>query len=86
MPTEAPSPSKPRYWFPAKTYGWGWGLPSTWQGWLVLGGYVGLLVALCVLVSAYRHPFWFWTALMALMAGLIAICWWKGEPPKWRWG
>ena len=25
----------PSYWFPAKTYGWGWGLPITWQGWLV---------------------------------------------------
>jgi hypothetical protein len=29
-------PDPPRYWFPAKTYGWGWGLPSTWEGWLVL--------------------------------------------------
>jgi hypothetical protein len=25
-----------RYWFPAKRYGWGWGLPVTWQGWAVL--------------------------------------------------
>lgn len=24
------------YWFPAKRYGWGWGLPSSWQGWVVL--------------------------------------------------
>ena len=28
------------YWFPARRYGWGWGLPATWQGWLVLAGYV----------------------------------------------
>jgi hypothetical protein len=33
------SEDHPRYWFPAKTYGWGWGLPSTWEGWLVLVGY-----------------------------------------------
>jgi hypothetical protein len=24
-----------KYWFPAKRYGWGWGIPSSWQGWLV---------------------------------------------------
>jgi|694.fasta_scaffold76706_3 hypothetical protein len=61
------------------------GPPSTWQGWVVLAGYVGLLVALSVLVPADRHPYWFWAGLMALLAGLIAICWWKGETPKWRW-
>ena len=22
-----------RNWFRAKRYGWGWGLPITWQGW-----------------------------------------------------
>lgn len=26
-------PEKP-YWFPAKRYGWGWGPPATWQGWV----------------------------------------------------
>ena len=28
----------PPYWFPAKSYGFGWGLPITWQGWLVFLG------------------------------------------------
>jgi hypothetical protein len=32
------------YWFPAKRYGWGWGLPTAWQGWLVFVGYILLLV------------------------------------------
>jgi hypothetical protein len=32
-----------RYWFPAKRYGWGWGLPVTWQGWLV--AFIALTVA-----------------------------------------
>ncbi len=27
-----------KYWFPAKRYGWGWGIPNVWQGWLVLFG------------------------------------------------
>jgi len=33
-----PVPEK-RVWFPAKRYGWGWGLPCAWQGWLVLAAY-----------------------------------------------
>jgi hypothetical protein len=28
-------PQDPEYWFPAKRYGWGWGIPVTWQGWVV---------------------------------------------------
>ena len=31
-----------RFWFPQKTYGWGWGLPVRWQGWVVLVGYLAL--------------------------------------------
>ena len=27
-----------KYWFPAKRYGWGWGPPNNWQGWVVLAG------------------------------------------------
>jgi hypothetical protein len=26
----------PGYWFPAKRYGWGWGPPLTWQGWVFM--------------------------------------------------
>ena len=32
-----------KYWFPAKRYGYGWGIPSSWQGWLVLAVFVALL-------------------------------------------
>jgi hypothetical protein len=39
------------YWFPAKRYGWGWGLPTAWQGWLVFVGYILLLV-----VGAFLFP------------------------------
>ena len=30
-------------WFPAKRYGWGWGFPIAWQGWVVLLVYLVLL-------------------------------------------
>ena len=31
-PEGIPEPNPPRYWFPVKRYGWGWGLPGTWEG------------------------------------------------------
>ena len=30
-------------WFPAKRYGYGWGLPSRWQGWVVMLVFFGAL-------------------------------------------
>jgi len=75
-----------RYWFPAKRYGWGWGLPNRWQGWLVLAIFV-LLVGILVRVlppQAALVPFII--GVLVLIAALMAICYAKGEPPKWRWG
>jgi hypothetical protein len=37
--------TEPKYWFPAKRYGWGWGVPSAWQGWLVMGAFLVLVLA-----------------------------------------
>lgn len=75
-----------KYWFPAKRYGWGWGLPSAWQGWLVLAGFVVLLTggALVLEPEHSRAGFGAYTAILCLV--LLAVCWLKGEPPRWRWG
>ena len=81
-----PPPEKPRYWFPAKTYGWGWGPPSTWQGWLVLLEYLILLPLAVVAFPPERTMPGFIVSVFGLTGLLIAICWWKGEPPRWRWG
>jgi uncharacterized membrane protein YhaH (DUF805 family) len=74
-----------RYWFPAKRYGWGWGLPSTWQGWVVLLAFVVSLA-----VSARRllpqDPARFGLVAVITSVVFIAICYVKGEPPTWRWG
>lgn len=73
-----------KYWFPAKRYGWGWGLPATWQGWLVLGSYLAALVIISFACLSARETLFF--SLVAIFSGLlIAICCWKGGPPKWRW-
>jgi hypothetical protein len=53
---------------------------------VVLAVYLPLLIAFTLLVLSDRYPFWCWAALGTLIATFIAICWWKGEPPKWRRG
>lgn len=75
-----------KYWFPAKRYGWGWGPPTTWQGWIVLLGYIAAVISIWVLLSPERHPLLFPLGIVLVTSALIAICLRKGEPPAWRWG
>ena len=72
----------PKYWFPRKPpeRGWGWGLPITWQGWLVFGGYFVLLIAASVWLLPDRALSYLGLVL-ALSALLVFICAKKGEPP-----
>lgn len=76
----------PKYWFPTKRYGWGWGPPRTWQGWLVLVVFFILLAVGAVFFLPKQQPRAFIVYTMVLVALLIAICYLKGEPPRWRWG
>jgi len=81
-----PTPNEPKYWFPAKRYGWGWGIPRSWQGWLVLAAFAALLMVGSLLFppSAKLGAY---LAYVAVLCGLLAgTCWLKGEPPRWRWG
>jgi hypothetical protein len=78
-----------RYWFHAKRYGYGWGLPSSWPGWVVLALFaVGLAVG-GVAGEVLDSP---WDAIVSVVlivlsiAGLLVACFRKGEPPEWRWG
>ena len=79
-------PDVPRYWFPAKRYGWGWGLPSTWEGWVVTVAFFALAVGGIIWFPPQHAPIIFIAYMSALSLGLTAICWWKGEPSRWRWG
>ena len=75
-------------WFRRKTYGWGW-YPTMWQGWAVILGYVAVLI-----FTAYQlkpsvnagHPLIFIISVVIETAVFIAICYYKGEKPKWQWG
>jgi hypothetical protein len=68
------------YWFPAKTYGWGWSWPTTSQGWLVMAIYALLLIGggVFFLPTATETFIGYATLLSAVF---VAVCWLKGEPP-----
>ncbi len=76
----------PQYWFAAKRYGWGWSLPFTWQGWVVCVGWFAALFGGLFALGLRRFPIPH-IIFFATMTGLLAaICYWKGEPLRWRWG
>jgi hypothetical protein len=78
--------TEPRYWFPAKRYGWGWGLPTGWQGWLSLVAFIGLVAAGAFLFPPSKALALYLAYVIILSIAFAALCWWKGEPPRWRWG
>lgn len=75
-----------KYWFPAKRYGWGWGLPRSWQGWVSLGAYTLLFAGGILLLPPNRNAGFFGAYIALITMLLMAVCWLKGEPPRWRWG
>jgi hypothetical protein len=76
----------PQIWFAAKTYGWGWGAPVCWQGWLVLGAYIAAVALTSVYFPPGTHLLAYLLCMALATAALLAVCWLKGEPPAWRWG
>jgi lipoprotein signal peptidase len=74
-------------WFPAKNYGFGWGLPIKWQGWVVLLAYVLLItIGSVILSNSSKASIWLLPYILFLTILLILICWKKGEKAEWRWG
>jgi hypothetical protein len=74
------------YWFPSKRYGWGWGLPVRWQGWVTLIVFIGLVWTVAAFFHPAVHPVAFGCLIVVLIAGFTLVCWMKGEPTRWRWG
>lgn len=74
------------YWFPAKRYGYGWGLPRRWQGWAVIAAYVAVLALAGIVFPARTYSYPFVGIVLFATVVLIGICWRKGEPTGWRWG
>ena len=73
-------------WFAPKRYGYGSGLPISWQGWSLTIGY-GVIAAGLVITLRRHNPIQFVAAIIPLTAAFAVICakttrggW------RWRWG
>ena len=77
--------TNPRYWFPAKRCGWGWGIPATWEGWMTLIAFITLVTAGAYLFPPRRDLAAYLAYVVALCVAFALVCWWKGESPRWRW-
>ncbi len=73
------------YWFPARRFGWGWGAPTMWQGWVVVGTWF-LAICIGIRVLLPLHLPAFMCLILVTSIALLLICYAKGEPPRWRWG
>ena len=73
-------------WFPAKRFGWGWGPPVKWQGWVVLAAYVLAIAAIVFRFPPNVDLAAFLGLIFLATLAMLAVCWWKGETPRWRWG
>ena len=77
-------------WFKRKLYGWGW-VPVRWQGWVVIILFVVITIWNFQRIDAVQHSgsdtlINFIPQTFILVLILLAICWKKGESPKWMWG
>jgi hypothetical protein len=70
---------EPRFWFPAKKIGWGWGPPVTWQGWVVVALYFAVLVAGISYFAMHRDIYGFAIFVVVITSLLITLMFVKGE-------
>lgn len=78
---------KVTYWFKAHKSGYGWH-PSSWQGWLVIVGYLASVVQTFLQTNTSSHSVSdtlinFIPRLLILTAILIVITYLKGESIVW---
>ncbi|MFA5249324.1 MAG: hypothetical protein WC397_02185 [Candidatus Paceibacterota bacterium] len=76
-----------KYWFKAKTYGYGW-YPATWQGWLILSVYLVILGVLVYILqtNVVKYLVFYFIFVFVFTGLLVYISCKKGEPAKWRRG
>jgi hypothetical protein len=73
---------KDQAWFPRKRYGWGWGMPTRWQGIAVMFGFLGAMILGAVVILP-RNIFAYLGYIVVISAILTSICYKKGEAPRW---
>jgi len=59
---------------------------GVFQPWAVFVAYVALLGLVRYFFPPAKDHGAFLTGIGASTVGLFVVCWFKGEPPSWRWG
>lgn len=73
-----------KYWFQAKSHGYGWSWPLTWQGWLTYAVAAVLLLLGFVLVPPWSNAVAFAVVNGIVVLALVMVCWLKGQPATSR--
>ena len=68
---------KKQNWFPIRRSGLGWGLPCSWQGWVVLLIYIVLVVDPPGIIPLQEEPMFYSVYVGILTLMLIGIVSWK---------
>jgi hypothetical protein len=72
-------------WFAPKRYGYGCGLPTCWQGWLVLGVYAALILGSSYWLADKPLPL-LSIVIPATLLFVIICARTSGGSWRWRWG
>jgi hypothetical protein len=75
--------SPKKIWFEAKEYGYGVGLPASWEGWVAFIGYFVLLIAGFFIFPIQKNLGHHILFLSGITVALVAIG--IAKSPKWRW-
>lgn len=78
-------------WFNQKKYGYGWGLPARWQGWVVLAIYSAFLIYSFLRIDGLSHSasdtlLNFIPQVILATGILFFVLRMTSGKPKWRWG
>lgn len=74
-------------WFGARRYGFGWGLPARWQGWVVIVAYFALLFGgIYYLKTQGNAPVLLVYVVLLTVALLVVVAATGERPLRWRWG
>jgi hypothetical protein len=68
-------------WFEKKQFGWGWGLPLTWQGWLTLSIFIAFMASLDLITTDARL---FIPLVVGAVIALCVIARVTSGKPEWR--
>lgn len=79
--------SQSTFWFGVKRFGYGWGLPVRWQGWVALAAYFVLLLGGFYYFEPRGNDLGLFVYFVVLSAAMVVLIVLKGERPlRWRWG